>query len=255
MNNKKENIYAILGFTLSFVNNIAGLILSIIGLSKAKEYESGKGLSIAGIIISIVKMVVSFIIGVLFVLILIFADDEYMDYSYPILNESNPITYNEYESLELIETTKVDLKESCISENLNFSFEIIDKKLYMIDNLSQEKYEISSIERPQYVGTFESESNKCEEITYIVLTHTGKVYYISLGKISKLTNIADVVKSFYRLDSRVIIDEIGIATIKNDQFENYVLYTLSNSYHVTLYENYNSTNGVCFDYYERINNY
>ena len=52
METKKTNGFAIAGFVLSFFVNILGLIFSIIGLNKVKETNSGKGLSIAGIIIS-----------------------------------------------------------------------------------------------------------------------------------------------------------------------------------------------------------
>lgn len=54
---KKSNVFAIAGFILSFFVAIAGLVLSIIGCSKSKELNGeGKGLSIAGIIISAISM-------------------------------------------------------------------------------------------------------------------------------------------------------------------------------------------------------
>lgn len=67
---KKSNGFAIAGFVISLVStllccgmfNILGLIFSIIGLVKAKDYDgSGKGLAIAGIIICAVVMVASLI--------------------------------------------------------------------------------------------------------------------------------------------------------------------------------------------------
>lgn len=54
-----NNIFAILGLVGAFVCAIAGIILSIIGLKKAKALEGkGKGLAIAGLIISIISTVV-----------------------------------------------------------------------------------------------------------------------------------------------------------------------------------------------------
>ena len=60
-NNKQTNIYAILGIIFSFFFSIAGLILSIIGLKKSKELNNGKGLSIAGIVISSIRMIFTII--------------------------------------------------------------------------------------------------------------------------------------------------------------------------------------------------
>lgn len=49
----KKNVLAIVGFILSFFIAIAGLICSIIGYKKAAELDgNGKGLALAGIIIS-----------------------------------------------------------------------------------------------------------------------------------------------------------------------------------------------------------
>lgn len=56
---KRSNGFAIAGFILSFFIPLLGLILSIVGLNKVKETSSGKGLSIAGIIISAGWMVLS----------------------------------------------------------------------------------------------------------------------------------------------------------------------------------------------------
>ena len=54
----KSNGYAIAGFVLSFFFTILGLVFSIIGLSKSKEYNgNGKGLAIAGIILSVLHLV------------------------------------------------------------------------------------------------------------------------------------------------------------------------------------------------------
>ncbi len=78
MNNNQQlnstsstNGMAIAGFICAIIGfNIVGLILSIVGLSNAKKTNgSNKGLAIAGIIISIVRM----IIYVIWFAVLIFA--------------------------------------------------------------------------------------------------------------------------------------------------------------------------------------
>lgn len=60
-----NNIFAILGLVGAFVCAIAGIILSIIGLNKAKALDGkGKGLAIAGLIISIISTVVQVLLVV-----------------------------------------------------------------------------------------------------------------------------------------------------------------------------------------------
>ena len=63
--NNQTNTVALVGFVLSFFITISGLICSIIGLIKSNEYGgNGKGLAIAGIVISAVSMIIGIIIGV-----------------------------------------------------------------------------------------------------------------------------------------------------------------------------------------------
>ena len=70
--NKSSNetcTMAIVGFILSFFVSIAGLICSIIGYKKCKEENlNGKGLAIAGIIISVASMV---LVVILYVIVII----------------------------------------------------------------------------------------------------------------------------------------------------------------------------------------
>ena len=59
----ENNTMAIVGFILSFFVAIAGLICSIIGLKRAPQFGGkGKGMAIAGIILSALSMFFSFII-------------------------------------------------------------------------------------------------------------------------------------------------------------------------------------------------
>jgi len=83
---KKTNGLALGGFITTLVStllccgsfNLIGLILCIVGLVKAKDYDgNGKGLAIAGIIIAVIVMILS----ILLVLLGTFADVmEQLDY-------------------------------------------------------------------------------------------------------------------------------------------------------------------------------
>ncbi|TPW74718.1 DUF4190 domain-containing protein [Schumannella soli] len=61
----KTNTLAIVGLILAFVFSLAGLIVSIIALGQIKQTgEGGRGLALAGLIISIASLV----IGVLWII-------------------------------------------------------------------------------------------------------------------------------------------------------------------------------------------
>jgi hypothetical protein len=66
----KTNGLAIAGLILSiiggFILTLVGLILSCVGLGKAKECNSGKGVAIAGIVIAIIKFVLIILLLLLF---------------------------------------------------------------------------------------------------------------------------------------------------------------------------------------------
>jgi len=59
---KKTNGYAILGFILSLIGGIIltlfGIAFSFVGMSKIDEYNSGKTISILGIIIGTIKVII-----------------------------------------------------------------------------------------------------------------------------------------------------------------------------------------------------
>ena len=83
MEKKRTNSICIVGFVLSFVSSLAGLVLSIIGLIQAKRVEEGgSGLAIAGIVISALKMVFLVIFILLFPIIIYFINGvvEEIDY-------------------------------------------------------------------------------------------------------------------------------------------------------------------------------
>ena len=75
---KKTNGFAIAGLVCALlVGPILGLIFSIIGLVKSKTTNSGKGLSIAGIIISIIRAL--FLVLIIFAFSAIFKTDEFKE--------------------------------------------------------------------------------------------------------------------------------------------------------------------------------
>ena len=61
----RTNTFAVVGLILAFFSQLLGLIFSIIGLVKANEYGSGRGLAITGIIVSVLLMIFSLISVVL----------------------------------------------------------------------------------------------------------------------------------------------------------------------------------------------
>lgn len=65
----KTNTLAIVGFILSFLISVAGLICSIIARKQIRETgEQGMGLATAGMIISIAEIAISFIVLLVYVI-------------------------------------------------------------------------------------------------------------------------------------------------------------------------------------------
>ena len=61
--NTESNNLALAGFIVAFFSPIVGLVLSIIGLRKARELNGlGRGHAIAGIVVSILNVVLTFIL-------------------------------------------------------------------------------------------------------------------------------------------------------------------------------------------------
>ena len=64
---KQTETIGILGFIFAFIIPLVGIILSIIGISRANQNNSAKGLPIAGLVISIVRIVLRVLLIFLFV--------------------------------------------------------------------------------------------------------------------------------------------------------------------------------------------
>lgn len=93
---RKTSTCAIAGFILSFFSFTPGLILSIVGLDETKRYdEDGKGLAIAGIVISVLTLISTIIMGLFLGL--------YIGYLYTVSMMSSI-----YDSLDIPETSMED---------------------------------------------------------------------------------------------------------------------------------------------------
>lgn len=80
---KKKNDFAVLGLIFSLFVGLPGLIFSIIGLNRIKKTgEDGKGMAIAGIIISIFNILVSIVAVIFFVAFVVALEDVSNDYDY-----------------------------------------------------------------------------------------------------------------------------------------------------------------------------
>lgn len=77
LDNNAKNKFAIVGFILSLIppifgfTSMIGLIFSIIGLIKRKEFKSGNGFAIAGIVMTLVYFIAICILTYVFVEIII----------------------------------------------------------------------------------------------------------------------------------------------------------------------------------------
>ena len=65
--NTDGNTIAIVGFVFSFLIALVGLICSIMGYKNAKQGAPYKGLALAGIIISVAEMALSFLLSIIIV--------------------------------------------------------------------------------------------------------------------------------------------------------------------------------------------
>lgn len=74
----KKNDFAILGLVFSILFGLPGLIFSIIGLNQIKKSgQEGKGMCIAGIIISVVRIVLVILLSIILIFAII-ADEMYL---------------------------------------------------------------------------------------------------------------------------------------------------------------------------------
>ena len=144
-NNKKTNTIAIIGFIASFFTFIIGLVLSIIGFSDSKRMDGeGRGLALAGIIISAVKIGIIIIQIVLVICIFLFVGEFEEDISkidYP--NYSDVITDITYDSIQVYD----DVKDYIIDHNEELDFVYTN-----IENGSAETRNMDDVEKQNIIN-------------------------------------------------------------------------------------------------------
>lgn len=89
---QKKNDFAILGLVFSILFGLPGLIFSIIGLNQIKKTgQEGKGMCIAGIIIYIVRIVLSILLIIIFFIAMIAAEESYSVYDMTDYEKCNSV--------------------------------------------------------------------------------------------------------------------------------------------------------------------
>ena len=122
-NNNENNTMSIIGFILSFIIPVVGLILSIIGLSKSKELNNkGKSLSIIGIILSSFMLIFNFIFTFPIIEDILNETDNNFEYKYDNKKDYNNDNNNEDNNVSQIsyEGKKGDL--FCIEKYDNYYY-------------------------------------------------------------------------------------------------------------------------------------
>ena len=197
-NNKKSNTIAIVGFILSFFIAIPALICSIIGLKKSKELNNGKGFSIAGIIISSVKIVLGILVTVLLVIAYYYGDKVVVEDK-----ENNAKTYDRgyYPSFDSTYTLE-DVKKFAKENNLEF--------------------DINYITRCDKEGQLEYSDG------YVNLYRSGKKTSISDNESIKPNDklVANVCKKVMKEYTDSVLDLNSINTSKELSMANYSVYEL-----------------------------
>ena len=169
-NKKNSNIIAIVGFILSFFIGIAGLICSIIGLIKSKELKDGKAFSIAGIIISSLRIVLTIFIFILGMLVVI------------------------SESKDVINDARSDIKEQ-IEENVDKNDTIIDTKSTKVEVFANNKNNIITFE--YLTESFDNSIYSDEEIE-IMKENEDYISSVTYVKVKINDNYVDDYKVLYR---------------------------------------------------------
>ena len=123
--NKKSNTIALIGFMLSFFFGIIGLIFSIIGLKKSKELNGGKCFSIAGIVISSIKIALGILLISLFILVYYYRDRFVVEENHNT-KEIFEIIDRNYEDVEYENIIKKDNLDKYTNDYYWYILEIIE---------------------------------------------------------------------------------------------------------------------------------
>lgn len=161
----QTNTLAIVGFILSFFVAIAGLIVSIIGLKKSKEINSGKGLSIAGIVISSISMLFSIFIIIFVAILMVNYSINVNDAAGNINNSFNDIYDNVIENERIVDTYYAgdtftfDGFEITVGSNYEF---------VLVNNETSPYNNHTAVKLPVTIKNISDESNSLNEYYYEV---------------------------------------------------------------------------------------
>ena len=194
---KKTNGFAIAGLVCALlVGPILGLIFSIIGLKKSKECNSGKGLSIAGIIISIIRAL--FLVLLIFLFSAVMKTDDFKTQFCDELAKGN-----QYEQAC---SKNDDGTYNCIFATCNFGTEKEqdELKIKFPDNGSTGyswKYEMSKEDIVNI--SYETDYSGCEGQDGC----SGKIIYtVTPEKTGKVTVTFELVSPHDEVDRKVIYE-------------------------------------------------
>lgn len=196
-NEKKTNTLAILGFIFSFLFSLLGLILSILGLKKSKETGSGKGLSIAGIVISSVSIAMS-------ILIMLIIVPYYFSYDNDIRSsgdDNTTVTDNVTHYSHTFNVSSNDLYVDMQEEKMNnysreTSIDVADNNYYINDGIlyvahngNKDAIDLNG-EQAKYLGLAQS---SCSGSFLAILTQSGNIYRVDFPNSSDFPKKANLI--------------------------------------------------------------
>ena len=217
----ETNILAVLGLVFAFFIPIVGLILSIVGLSKSKICNNGRGLAIGGIVVSAIVLVFQIIVIIFVVIVFLISDFDY-DYDYD---------YYDY--------------DYAYRESFNYP-STEDGKYYIAKNSEDIYYATTTIyEYTDVVYTYECESLFCKVFDAskdYALVYDNKDYFLYNYKKDKKMSL-DIPYQMYN-DMELLVgkksETVGLAL--EDRTNDVAVYNLDKEKMVVDFGNYESIN-------------
>ena len=190
-NNNENNTMSIIGFILSFIIPVVGLILSILGLSKSKELnDKGKTLSIIGIIISSIMLIFNFIFTFSIIEDILNETDNKFEYKYDNKKDYNNDNNNENNNFSQISYEGKKGDSFCIKEYDNHYYIEKDRnstntRCYSCTTNNCEIFDVS--ENGRFIVGFDNN----EYFTYDYNTNKKTKLNIDLIKYSYINILAE----------------------------------------------------------------
>ena len=190
-NNNENNTMSIIGFILSFIIPVVGLILSILGLSKSKELnDKGKTLSIIGIIISSIMLIFNFIFTFSIIEDILNETDNKFEYKYDNKKDYNNDNNNENNNVSQISYEGKKGDSFCIKEYDNHYYIEKDRnstntRCYSCTTNNCEIFDVS--ENGRFIVGFDNN----EYFTYDYNTNKKTKLNIDLIKYSYINILAE----------------------------------------------------------------